>query len=58
MKNCENCNHYQKETEFVGQCFKINSLVLIENPIDEAQDFASSNRLMVRKEFGCNQFDN
>ena len=53
-KKCGNCSHYEPKTEYVGECFKINQYVLIENPIPEAQDFTSANQLLVRKEFGCN----
>jgi hypothetical protein len=50
---CENCKKYEKKTDFIGECFKINMSVIVHNEIPEAGDFASQNKLMVRKEFGC-----
>ena len=57
MKNCGNCKHYQKETDYVGQCFTVNQFILIDNPVPEAQDFSGHNRILVRSEFGCNKFE-
>jgi hypothetical protein len=57
LKKCEDCKHYNKETNFVGECFKINMSVMIQNEIPEAEDFSNANKLMVRKEFGCVLFE-
>ena len=54
---CENCKSYQKETDFVGECSKINMMVMVKNDIPEAEEFSNYNKLMVRKEFHCNQFN-
>ena len=54
---CEFCKSYSKINEFTGECFKINSHVMVINEIPEADDYASQNKLTVRKEFGCVMFE-
>ena len=54
---CENCKNYEKKNEFFGECFKIRMFCIVENEIPEAEDFASYNKMLFRKEFSCNQHD-
>ena len=49
IKECQDCKHYEKKTDFVGECFKIRSQVLIQNHIPESEDFTSGNKLIKTK---------